>query len=286
MPLQNRALHFGDTSVLLQYAGERSARIIEFLYSRLARHGTAEPRVTFHIVPGVEADELSLYRGGRLLYDGASAGQLANQLMSDSLYHLADKCCGGMLIHAAAAARGGRVLLMPGTTGAGKTSLSVWLMQSGFDYLTDELVYIGEGSISAQGFTRPLNVKTRARDAVGQLFDFEANRDAVLNCEQAVLVPPESVGSVADVDTMPLGAILFPRFEANAELALRRLSPAQTGLRLMSCLINARNLAGHGFPEATRIARLVPAHELIYGDYEQLDAAISELHGTLLESAA
>jgi len=286
MPLRSRIVAFGDTSVMLRFAGDESASILDFLYRRVAPIEGAAPHVTFHVVPGVDPGELSLYREGRLLYDGDSPGQLANQLMSDTLYHLADKSRGGMLIHAAAACRGGRALLMPGTTGAGKSSLSVWLMQNGFEYLTDELIYVGIGSNTVHGFVRPLNIKTRAREAVSRRFDFDANQDAILTCPQAVLVSPERVGAVAHSDVQSLGAILFPRFDADAKLTLRRLSPAQAGLRLMSCLINARNLDGHGFPEATRIARRVPAHELVYGGYEQLDAALGDLQGMLLESAA
>lgn len=286
MPLQSRTVAFGDTSVMLRFADGQGAAIVDFLYRRIVHADAAAPHITFHVVPGVEPGELSLYRQGRLLYDGDVPGQLANQLMSDTLYNLADKSRAGMVIHAAAACRGGRTLLMPGTTGAGKSSLSVWLMQNGFEYLTDELVYIGAGADTIRGFMRPLNIKARAREAVSRRFDLDANPDAVLVCPQAMLLSPEQVGAVAASDTQTLGAILFPRYESDARLSIRRLSPAQAGLRLMSCLINARNLDAHGFPEATRIARRVPAHELVYGSYDQLDAALGDLQGMLLESAA
>jgi hypothetical protein len=45
----------------------------------------------------------------------------------------------------------------------------------------------------------------------------------------------------------------------------------------MECLANGRNLAGHGFPEVTRIARSVPAYQLVYSRFEQLDSYIEEL---------
>ena len=67
-----------------------------------------------------------------------------------------------------------------------------------------------------------------------------------------------------------LDAIVFPRFTEGSALNASPLSRAETGLGLMAGLINARNLPGHGFAEATRIARAIPAWRLEYGGFAQL----------------
>ena len=43
-----------------------------------------------------------------------------------------------------------------------------------------------------------------------------------------------------------------------------------TGLKLMECNLNARNLAGHGFATLSAFARSVPALVLTYGSFDQL----------------
>jgi hypothetical protein len=45
----------------------------------------------------------------------------------------------------------------------------------------------------------------------------------------------------------------------------------------MECLVNADNLADSGFPEAVRLARKVPAFEMPYAGFGQLEEALSSL---------
>ncbi|MFN8459220.1 MAG: hypothetical protein U0401_31985 [Anaerolineae bacterium] len=60
-------------------------------------------------------------------------------------------------------------------------------------------------------------------------------------------------------------------------MVLRPLSQAQAGLALMQCLLNARNLPEHGFPEVTRLIRQVPAYHLGYSHFGQLEGQIEQL---------
>jgi len=59
------------------------------------------------------------------------------------------------LFHAAALAWQGRGLLLPGKISAGKTTLTAWLLSRGLDYLTDELVFIPQGTVAVRGLARP-----------------------------------------------------------------------------------------------------------------------------------
>jgi hypothetical protein len=45
----------------------------------------------------------------------------------------------------------------------------------------------------------------------------------------------------------------------------------------MQCLINARNLPDHGFPEITRLARSVPAYKMTYANFVQVEPHIDLL---------
>ncbi len=70
-----------------------------------------------------------------------------------------------------------------------------------------------------------------------------------------------------------LPLLLFPHFKPHSPLALERLSPARTGKALMESLVNGRNLPDHGFGMAVQLATRIPAWQLTYGDFEQLDDA-------------
>ncbi|NJN95931.1 MAG: hypothetical protein HC875_18395 [Anaerolineales bacterium] len=45
----------------------------------------------------------------------------------------------------------------------------------------------------------------------------------------------------------------------------------------MQCLINARNLPEHGFPEIVRLAALAPAYKISYAHFDQIGGQIEML---------
>jgi hypothetical protein len=231
--------------------------------------------VVYRATPGAQPGALALYRDDALIYEGHSEAELAELLMGDVCFHLADRSRGGLLFHAAGLAWQGKGLVMPGEVGAGKTTLTVWLMAQGMDYLTDELVFVPHGADVIQTFPRPLNVKRTSRPALQAAlpFDFEAHAAHILSTRHADLIPAALLRPV-QVSEPPLGLMIFPRYLPGGEFSLRPLSKARAGLALMECLINARNLPGHGFSEVARLAQKAPAYQLNYADFGQIKGRI------------
>jgi hypothetical protein len=71
--------------------------------------------------------------------------------------------------------------------------------------------------------------------------------------------------------------IFFPRYRADAEFLLEKLTPAQTGMAMMACLVNARNLPGDGFSATVELARRVPAYSVTYPDFEGVVGTLTGL---------
>lgn len=63
-----------------------------------------------------------------------------------------------LAVHAAVVSRNGRTLLIPGQSGAGKTTLTAALLQTGFSYATDEAFAIEWESDVAMPYPRPMGV--------------------------------------------------------------------------------------------------------------------------------
>jgi hypothetical protein len=278
---QRRLISFAGSSVAIEYSGARITAIVEFLYEHTPPASDVPPHVTYRASPGAQPGTLTLYRDEMLIYAGDSESALAELLMGDACYHLADRSRGGLLFHAAALVWQDKGLLLPGGIGAGKTTLSAWLTAKGLDFLTDELVFVPHGTDTVQTFTRPFNVKRGSRAALQAAlpFDFEAHADLILSSAHADLIPPALLRPV-NLSTPPLGLVIFPRYSPRGDFALRPLSKAQAGLALMECLVNARNLPGHGLSEIARLAQVAPAYQLSYGNFDQIGAQIE----TLLES--
>jgi len=63
-------------------------------------------------------------------------------------------------LHAAAFSENGKAILIPGTSGAGKSTLSVALLRANFDFLTDDMVFLRQGSdgVVARGLVEDVDV--------------------------------------------------------------------------------------------------------------------------------
>lgn len=74
-----------------------------------------------------------------------------------------------LLLHAAALARHGAGIVLPGPSGAGKTTLSAGLARSGMTYLTDEVTAIDPVTRELAPYPRPLTVEQGAWAVLAEL---------------------------------------------------------------------------------------------------------------------
>ncbi len=282
--MKTRRIHFASSILEVAYDGPSSQQVLDFLYQYLPQPEYSGPPVhpphfTYRLSADQENGRLRLYVGDRLESE-MTAAEMAVYLINQTCYHLAYHSCGGVLLHAALLSRAGKGILLPGKTGQGKSTLAAWLIHQGFDYLTDELVYIPDGSSECHGLTRPLNLKSGARPLLQTVFGLPEENPTIWRSSNVDLIPPELLGPVQVLREAPLHTILFPNFQPQATFELQPLSRAQAGLALMQCLINARNLPEHGFPEITRLSRQVPAYRITYPGFDPLPGALGQLFAT------
>lgn len=275
--METRLITFAGSSLAVAYSGARPARIVDFLYRHAPAGGNIPPHVTYRLTPGDEPGRLLLYRDDALIYEGDSEAALAELLLGNTCYHLADQSRGGLLFHAGGLAWKGKGLLLPGGVATGKTTLTAWLVAKGLDYLTDELVFVPQGSDAIQTFTRPLNLKSPSRAVLQNQFDFDRHAAHILSSPYADLIPPTLLNPANTPSEPPLGLIIFPQYRAGSDFVLQPLSKAQAGLELMRCLVNARNLPDHGFAEITRLAKIAPAYKMSYADFDQVGGHVETL---------
>ncbi|HTP07098.1 MAG TPA: hypothetical protein VMP08_02520 [Anaerolineae bacterium] len=270
-----REVHFARSAVALEYEGKRAAAIIDFLFQHIDDTGPARPHVTYRI--DQQATELVLQRAEVTLYRGVSDAECADILLGDSTHELADRSTDGLLFHAAALAWQGRGLLLPGRVAAGKTTLSAWLTTCGFDFLSDELIFVPTGSATLQALTRPLNVKSSARSVLRPYFDFDRHAAQLLSTPRGDLIPAELLRPANKLNAVTPHAIILPQYVAGADFKLAPLSSAQAAFALIDTVVNARNLPDHGLPELARLARSIPAYQLTYNHFAQIGDRLEEL---------
>jgi len=260
-------VRFAGVEVGLRIGHPPAAPLVEHVLGAVRARGRGKGGVTLRIEPAARAGEVVLSRGRRRVYEGACDGALALALLELTVLALVEGSRRGLLLHAGAVAADGKVLLLPGASGAGKTTLTAWLIGRGFEYLTDELVFLRDRSLLCEAFRRALNVKQREGVALAGILKLDARANALKTPEGYLVAAPRWR---AGAGAARLRTILFPRFHPGAEFSLRALPPGECGLRLMSILVNTRLRHDRGFGAVTYLARACPAYSLSYGRVAQL----------------
>jgi hypothetical protein len=175
-------------------------------------------------------------------------------------------------LHAAAAGYTGTSILMPGLTGSGKTSLAAWLIENGFEYLTDELAILTtEGTIL--GFPRPLVIKPDAAQGAQSFSIFQGTRRRKCGSHLLALPPDAKINS----GLRSVALILFPRHESRADVTIEALTPGEAALKLVACNLNARNLENGGFDTIATLCRQTPAIAFRYSEFDQLKGTLDAI---------
>ncbi len=270
--MKSRLVCFANSAVSIECADELSASLVDFLFGTVPAKGSADPHIHYSLEYDSTADSYHLDSDHAHDKKIAPRGRMAHHLMERVTYHLADRSSGGMVLHAACLEKDGAALLLPANSGAGKSSLTVWLALHGWHYLTDELAFLPESSSQIQGFTRPVHLKGNTVDLFPTL-----NLQGALPIRpdfpdhNAWLVPPATLNRQGqDPPTQPitsLQTIIFPRYSAQSENEFTLLTPADAAIRLTASLINARNLTDNGFPQMLLLARETQAYACIYNQF-------------------
>jgi hypothetical protein len=209
-----------------------------------------------------------------------SIPELLEVLLEEVVHSLIHELETAVAIHSASVAWQGSSVLIPGPTGAGKTSLTGWFAASGFEFLSDELVVLPGTGKTTLSFPRPLLAKPGAEELIALLM--RTGRGQIVRTAANTVISLDHPSPRGDQERQA-GLIIFPNFVSGSKLELTFVSPALTGMKLMQCNLNARNLADHGLRTLTTFARNVPALSLTYGRYEQLDGVADSLAKFILE---
>ncbi|MGE0449061.1 MAG: hypothetical protein AB7Q29_05690 [Vicinamibacterales bacterium] len=270
-----RAVSFADGVVGVEWAGAAARQSVDVAFARLPDDDDRLPELTLRVGSASDPSLLTLFAGPRCLYRGTSIGACAHLLVQTSLDSLIARSSRGIVVHAALLGREGAGVLLPGPTGSGKTMLCAWLARRGLAYLSDEAAYLPADATylptdrsSADGFARPLCFKGPWAEPLG-LPGEDVHAEWI--ADGVSLVSPHQLNATPAADAVVPKLIVFPTFRHGADLAITRLTPARTAVRLIETVANWRNLRDHGVGQVTSLARAVPAYQLTYGAFAQLD---------------
>jgi hypothetical protein len=179
-------------------------------------------------------------------------------------------------LHAASVERGGKVVVLAGESGAGKSTSTWGLLHHGFRYLSDELSPIDLSGLRVYPYPRALCLK--------QPVPAYPVPDMTIDFGRARHVPVASMPAEAARDPLPLGLVILVRYRSDlARPVARRLSPAEAAARLYVTALNPLAHSNYGLDAVAEIARQVPCYMLESADLSQTCALIRSVADETLD---
>ncbi|HVB33761.1 MAG TPA: hypothetical protein VNJ52_05230 [Patescibacteria group bacterium] len=136
-------------------------------------------------------------------------------------------------LHAAGFSENGRAILIPGTSGAGKSTLSVALLRAKFDYLSDDMVFLGgrPEDLTARGIVEDVDVSD-------QTIGFFPELNFLLQSPRAVglrkrRVRVEEVYRTRAIAESHPHAIIFPRISGSPSSVITPVGSDQALLEIV-----------------------------------------------------
>lgn len=171
-----------------------------------------------------------------------------------------------LLLHASAAARGGRSVILSGESGSGKSTLAALLGEGDWRLMGDEFTLIDPASGAALGFPRAVSLKNEAIAEVARRVDPARLGPLLAGTPKGDirhLIPRADAIAAMHEPARP-ALILFPRF--GGEAAIEPIGAGEAFVRLTEASTNYVALGEAGFAALTRLVRETPAFAISYPD--------------------
>jgi len=187
-----------------------------------------------------------------------------------------------LTLHAAAVSRGDRAIIMPGTPGAGKSTLCAALGLSGWRILSDEHALIQPDTAQIIPLCRPVSLKNESIEVIKSF-----SSDAILGplskeTHKGVVAHMKADLQADSHDTKPLQAraMVFPRYARDEP---QRLSPRRRTDSFILAAYHSFNyslLCEAGFEAMKTLIESIDCFDLVYNDLDFAINAVNDLPGS------
>lgn len=241
--------------------------LIARLWASCVVTGPDPGALTVEIVP--RAAEWDVAAGDRRLVAGGDPWSLAQVVRFALIEETYPRANGYLFVHAAGVATSEGALLLAGSSGAGKTTLTIELLKGGWSYLSDDVVPVARPDGLAHPFPRPLGIKDPGRwEGLARLWeasDLPVPRDDFL-------IPPTPFHRQAG----PVQArwIVFLARDEAPEVRLRAISAAEAVAR---CALQLREVEPSSLHELKGFIEGLSSYELAYSNAPDAAAVLRQL---------
>jgi len=184
---------------------------------------------------------------------------------------VSNHCHQYLIVHAASVEKSGLALLLPGSPGAGKSTLCAGLVSRGWRLLSDELTLVDPPSAAVAPLPRPVSLKNASIDIVRGILPAAVLSPTVrdtLKGSVAHLKPPTDSVRRATEPARPRWIVL-PHYQAGAPARLKPLPKGRAFMQLADSAFNYSLHGRNGFELLAQIVEACACYELAYGELEE-----------------
>ena len=204
---------------------------------------------------------LELYRDGALVWKDLSWPEALHPLL-DEIGRVVAAASIRPVLRAAAVAHDGKVVLIAGPPGCGKTGLAAWLVDKGFQFLADDLVCLGDAEASVRPGSLALAPHAQAS---ARILSSPAFIDAYASLTQAgAVIKPEALAEGHAVE-WPCALVLIPQRHEGAEPDLQTISTDRRRFFLELAQHPDQRISAATEARLTDFARQVPVVRARFG---------------------
>jgi hypothetical protein len=175
-----------------------------------------------------------------------------------------------LLFHAAGLQDGDAGVLIPGATGAGKSTLAAGLVRAGLAYLSDELMALEIDGGRLLPYAKPMTLKPGGADALRLMWPPPIGANDLRAGEEWLLAVGDDAGRPVGAACVP-ELVVVPRYQPGHATQLKPLSDTEAFVALA---VNAVNFVEHGSDGARALGQLVTRCECVALTMSDLDEAV------------
>jgi hypothetical protein len=224
-------------------------------------------------------DRLILTANGLQLIRTPSVGKAIEKLISYLFHYVRDHLDWKASVHAAAVATTRGCVLLPGSSGSGKSSLTAALLtHDDVQYVADDMVLLAGPSLEVVPVAMPLVLKSGSWQSLDPFLPELAEKPSYsrLGRDSRYWAPPRK--RIAK-KPQAIQAIVFPRYAEAAGIHIVPISPLEVIGRLTAAPCALRPpITATTLREIASLARRAPGYVLTYG---ALDVACVAVRGLL-----
>ena len=228
-----REVRLLDTNFRIRFFSESLLTLTAPFLTSLAVPQRADTTLVLDLV--LERENYALYAGGRRVGHADRLDQVVPMVKASLVCLMLERSDDFCAIHAAAVARDGRCILLPGCSGSGKSTLAAAMVGAGMRLLSDDTAVLARDTLAARAVPLSICLKSGSWELLARQFP-DLVRQPIhdrLDGKRVRYLSPPAGGICADPSAQhSVRAIVFPNRRPGAAGALHPIARTEALSRL------------------------------------------------------